>query len=161
MSECYSSSSNREVLLKKYKCPVNGLEYKAVSTKTILQHINKPWLWQSKQRAYYFCDDPQCQVVYFADDGSIIEKSELRTTVGVKEISADATICYCFGIKRNDARASPAIKTFVVEKTKQHDCACDTRNPSGKCCLKDFPFIAASKTELSIPTSSHTSIRRS
>jgi hypothetical protein len=27
----------------------------------------------------------------------------------------------------------------VIEQTRLHNCACDVRNPSGRCCLKDFP----------------------
>ena len=35
--------------------------------------------------------------------------------------------------------ANKEIKDFVIKSTKEKTCACTTRNPSGKCCLKDFP----------------------
>ena len=107
--------------------------------KTILQHIRNPWTWEQKNQAYFFCDDPECAVVYFGEDGSMIEKSGLRTAVGVKESSGHATICYCFGIDRSDAVTIPEAKAFVLEQTRGHYCACEVRNPSGRCCLKDFP----------------------
>jgi len=31
-----------------------------------------------------------------------------------------------------------AIKAFVVQQTKEKLCACESRNPSGRCCLADF-----------------------
>ncbi len=42
-------------------------------------------------QALFFCDDPECEVVYFGEDGSTILKSQLRTRVGVKEDSGDST----------------------------------------------------------------------
>ena len=138
MSDCCSKSSSSNEVHNTHKCPVNGKEYKGVSDKTILHHICKPWQWESKQKNYYFCDDPGCDVVYFGQDDSVIKKSELRTNVGVKEKSDDALVCYCFGVTPHAAATVPEAKSFVIKKTKDHLCECEARNPSGKCCLKDF-----------------------
>ena len=137
MTNCCSSSGNSLMYSKKYECPVDGKLYKSVSPATILHHINEPWNWQSKQQGYYFCDDPDCEVVYFGEDDSVINKSSLRTEVGIKESSASALICYCFGISKAES-SSPEIKDFVIANTKNKTCACETLNPSGRCCLKDF-----------------------
>ena len=139
MSDCCSTSCNSNQLPNKYKCPVNGQEYKQVALKTILHHIKEPWKWTGKQQSYYFCDDPDCDVVYFGEDDSTVTRNKLRTLVGIKEKSIDATICYCFGVSINDAKHDNHIKEYVTEKTKEHVCDCEIRNPSGKCCLKDFP----------------------
>jgi hypothetical protein len=88
---------------------------------------------------YFFCADPECDVVYFADDDSIITKSQLRTTVGVKESSNDTPACYCFGVTKADAISDPGIREYVMHQTKHAQCSCDVSNPSGRCCLKDFP----------------------
>ena len=40
-----------------------------------------------KQQNYYFCDDLECDVVYLRQDDPVIEKSELRTIVGIKDKS--------------------------------------------------------------------------
>ncbi len=122
----------------KLKCPVNGRQYAGVSDKTILLHISEPWSWDGKKQAYYFCEDPECEVVYFGEDKSIITKSALRTVIGIKEKSEDALICYCFGVSKR-AAVDSQIKKFVIKNTKDHACACEIRNPSGRCCLKDFP----------------------
>lgn len=139
MSDCCSTSNATCNPPKKYRCPVNGKEYSGVSSTTILHHIKEPWNWNIKEQGYYFCDDPDCNVVYFAQDNSIIEQQALRTSVGIKQKSDAALVCYCFGVHVNEAKSDSNIKEFVTEKTKEHTCACEIRNPSGRCCLKDFP----------------------
>ena len=63
----------------------------------------------------------------------------MRTRVGIKEQSDDSLICYCFGVTAQEAATNPEVKAFVIEETKEHVCECEARNPSGKCCSKDFP----------------------
>jgi len=67
----------------------------------------------------------------------------MRTPVGVKEASADTLLCYCFGVSKQDFQTDPATREFVVAQTKAGLCSCDTRNPSGRCCLKDFPKLGS------------------
>jgi len=123
----------------KRRCPVNGVEYAEVPSRTIAHHIRRSWQWSDNGRHYYFCNDPGCDVVYFGEDDSVILKSQLRTRVGAKEAAGDALLCYCFGVTRADAIADPGIRDFVLAQTRLGLCACDTRNPSGRCCLIDFP----------------------
>lgn len=139
MSDCCSKSCTTGVLRNEHICPVNGKQYYEVSVKTVMHHIKEPWQWEQKSPRYYFCDDPECDVVYFGQDDSIIEKSALRTAVGIKQKSDHALVCYCFGVTMHQAVTRPEARAFVIEKTKGHVCECEARNPSGKCCLKDFP----------------------
>ena len=138
MTNCCSSSKSTQKYPKRYQCPSNGKSYNSVPLATLLHHIREPWNWENKQQGYYFCDDPDCEVVYFGEDGTTINKSSLRTEIGVKENNDNALICYCFGVSKS-ASSSPDIKEFVLKNTKNKTCACLTRNPSGRCCLKDFP----------------------
>ena len=139
MSECCSTVENKTPHPKKHLCPANGVEYAEVSTRTIALHIKGAWEWSPTSDRYFFCDDAACDVVYFGEDGSTILKSQLRTKVGAKENSGDKLLCYCFGVSLNDFQCNPLIKEFVIAKTKDGLCSCDTSNPSGRCCLKDFP----------------------
>lgn len=139
MSDCCSTTDCSASQTQKHRCPVNGVAYREVPSKTISHHIARPWQWDDRGHAYYFCEDPECDVVYFSDDEEVILQSQLRTCVGKKSRSADAPICYCFGVSKADAMADVAIKAFVIEQTKLKNCTCDTSNPSGRCCLKDFP----------------------
>jgi hypothetical protein len=118
---------------------MNGKEYASVGVKTILHHLNKPWKQKLSSHHYYFCSDKDCEVVYFGQDDSVILTSELRTRIGIKETTPDRMICYCFGVSSLTAEEDTVVVNFVREKTKQALCSCETSNPSGRCCLKDFP----------------------
>lgn len=139
MSSYCSSSGRSSTHPKQHRCPVNGQEYSEVSVRTIAHHIKESWGWVPTAERYYFCDDAECDVAYFGGDDSVILKSQLRTRIGVKEQADDALLCYCFGISKADFERNPATKDFVMAQTKTGLCSCDTSNPSGRCCLKDFP----------------------
>lgn len=130
--DCHPPSARR------HACPRNGKSYPVVSTTTLLHHLEQPWQWNLAERHYYFCSDPDCPVIYFGDDDSVIEQTGVRTPVGLKDPSDTALLCYCFGVTRADARDS-TIKAFVQQQTRQGVCACQTRNPAGRCYLGDFP----------------------
>lgn len=139
MSECCETDSSDSRTPKKYRCPINRKEYSSVGIKTILHHLATPWRRDPGSQAWYFCTDPNCDVVYFGLDDSVILKSELRTVVGVKDKSDERIVCYCFGVTCAAAKENPAIYDYVKEQTRQSLCSCETSNPSGRCCLKDFP----------------------
>lgn len=141
MSDCCTTSCETTVspAPKTYTCPLNHKKYRQVPVKTVLHNIIQPWNQEKEKQDYYFCDDPDCDVVYFALDDNVICTHELRSTIGIKCKTADSTLCYCFGITFEQALVNPGLKQYVIEKTAQQMCECATRNPSGKCCLKDFP----------------------
>ena len=139
MSDCCSSKKEVACRPKRHACPINDKQYLEVSYNTMLHHVRTPWRQTPKEQPYYFCDDPFCEVVYFGLDNTIITASMLRTKVGIKEAASDSLICYCFGVTKADAISSTEAKSFVVEQTKSARCSCETSNPSGRCCLKDFP----------------------
>lgn len=91
--------------------------------------------------SWYFCDDPHCDAVYLSVSGVVYTSDRLRTRIGVKDDAADAPVCYCFDIDRAAALADPGLRNFVVEKTRLQECDCELLNPSGRCCLKDFPHV--------------------
>ena len=139
MSDCCSSTEGDKGHPKKRRCPVSGSECAEVSARTITQHIMSPWEWQPRCDHYFFCDDPECDIVYFGEDGSTILKSQVRTRVGAKDVSGEGLLCYCFGVSKSDFLCNQATKEYVLTQTKAGLCSCDSRNPSGRCCLKDFP----------------------
>ncbi|HEX8964219.1 MAG TPA: hypothetical protein VF801_14545 [Rhodocyclaceae bacterium] len=121
------------------RCPVCRNQCGEVSARTIAHHVANAWDWAPTANRHFFCDAPGCEVVYFDEGGTIIPRSRLRTRVGVKEEAGDALLCYCFGVDRDAFQRNPAVKQFVMAQTKAGLCSCDTSNPSGRCCLKDFP----------------------
>ena len=139
MTDCCTPPESKPLNSKKRCCPGNGVEGNEVSAKTISHHIKQSWKWKDNGIHYYFCDDPDCDIVYFGSDDSVILKSQLRMLVGVKETSNDTLACYCFGVTKEDAINDSSIREYVMSQTKHAQCSCDVRNPSGRCCLKDFP----------------------
>ncbi|MGR8949757.1 MAG: putative iron-sulfur cluster-binding metallochaperone [Gammaproteobacteria bacterium] len=122
----------------RHDCPANGKSYPPVKSSTLKHNLVNPWRVNIDSRQFYCCDDPDCDVIYFDEKDHTIAITELRDTVGLKTGIPEDLLCFCFGVSLNDAR-SEFIKTFVKDQTKSGACACQTRNPFGRCCLKDFP----------------------
>jgi len=134
---CPTKPSNKAKLVKQacFQCASKSL---SVDIKTILHHIKEPWN-QKLVGQYYYCSNPNCDVVYFTEQNEFIYKADVRTSIGIKESSADALICFCFGVNNATATTDEHAKNFVIKQTKISSCSCETSNPSGRCCLKDFP----------------------
>lgn len=139
MTVCCESKTSRGIPPKRARCPANGKQYSSVGVNTILHHLAEPWRNGLKNQPYYYCTDVDCDVVYFGRDESVISKSALRTKVGVKDDSPGRSVCYCFGVSYAAAENDEAAREFVMAMTRQSLCSCETSNPSGRCCLKDFP----------------------
>lgn len=138
-------TTNTEVITRetngsaKHRCPVNGVVYPGVSEKTMLHHLRAPWSARIGDERYYYCDDPNCKVMYFNERDETVTVERLRTRVGRKSRNSGGIICYCFGISAREAIENPRLRNYVAKKTQQGKCACEVRNPFGRCCLKDFP----------------------
>ena len=138
MSSCCQSSTNNRHL-KRQTCPADGNNYSQIELKSILHQIKEPWNFHEKpKQAYYYCSNPNCEVVYFSSDKSTITTSQLKNPE-----SKSKTLCFCYGIDFDDLKSADqakCIKQFILKQTKNGDCACDVKNISGKCCLRNFPF---------------------
>ena len=142
VSSCCSGGSCSVGVEKERPCPENGKMGRAVASKTILHHLRTPWRREVPEQAYWFCDDPDCDVVYFGADGTLFRRGDLRTEVGCKLRGDDRLICYCFDVRATDIIEPEGLKAcrdYVIHKTRDSACDCEIRNPSGRCCLADFP----------------------
>ena len=137
-SVCESESKHAGKPVKQV-CPACQELASKVSIRTIMHHLKQAWQHQLTEEQYYFCRTLGCDVVYFSANGEKLNKNDIRTQVGIKEHDEQGLVCYCFGVTRAMAKGDKTIKEFVVEQTRTAMCACETANPSGKCCLKDFP----------------------
>ena len=122
-----------------HSCPVNGQVYPAVDLRTVLHQVERPWAYSWGDMRHFFCDAPDCDVVYFTQSNQVINRDQLRVRIGQKEQAPDRPLCYCYGVSHAQSLADAAIKPFVIAQTKVGNCSCEVRNPSGRCCLKDFP----------------------
>ncbi len=123
-------------------CPASGTKSKqvdALTVKALVRHL--PFGLGRVQ--YYFCEAPDCDVIYFPfhPHAPRFHRGDLLIRVGVKEKSDPIPLCYCFGITRKDVRdeIERGGKSTVAERIKAEvkagNCACEVKNPSGKCCL--------------------------
>lgn len=136
MSECCSQGNQQN---SSARCPCHGRACREVPYRTLLHHLKTPWHLKMVSQRYYFCDEAMCPVIYFGEDGQCFEQDALRERVGHKQRAGEDMLCYCFDIRYADARENLSLKGYVLEQTRANLCHCDIRNPSGRCCLKDFP----------------------
>jgi hypothetical protein len=67
----------------------------------------------------------------------------MNVTPGFKSSSPEALVCYCFQYRRGDieavlaAEGRTSIPDRIAAEIKAGNCACEVRNPSGRCCLGD------------------------
>ena len=90
---------------------------------------------------YWLCRELECEAVYFGEDGTVITASDLNVAPGLKSKAPEALVCYCFQHRRGDIEAElvadgeTTIPDRITAEVKAGNCACEVRNPSGKCCL--------------------------
>ena len=135
---CCTPNPHSDTKPNKLTCPINGKTYRTIPNQTLLHHLKTPWTLESLETPFAFCDDPKCKVIYFNAAGQTFTQKQIRTPVGQKSNSDNALICYCFGVDKTTTQNQPEAKAFVIQQTKNHQCACEIRNPSSRCCLKDF-----------------------
>lgn len=124
-------------------CPACGKKGKPVGIETVKAMLAVTLHEIQPDRTYLFCRTPNCDVVYFADDGEQrFTEAQLCAHVHQKHFDADDVfVCYCFRHTLGSIRAellatgqSTVVET-VTQGTKLHKCACELRNPQGSCCL--------------------------
>lgn len=140
MSECCSGA----VLPRKARsrCRICGQEGQTVKRVTMEHLLTEPALARLMNAAYFFCPTPTCPVVYFSNEAdSYFHKGEVKVRVGIKEIEDPVPLCYCFGITKQmvleeiGATGRTTIPDFIKAQVKAGRCACEIKNPSGRCCL--------------------------
>lgn len=124
-----------------HACPQCGSTGKVVGNATIealLEPGHASSLLAVERR---FCRTPACDVLYFGAGGRSVGKSAAVVRVGFKETADPVPLCYCFNFTRADVRREVAatgdcnIPARITAEVRAGRCACETRNPSGVCCL--------------------------
>jgi Zinc binding domain len=141
MSDCCSVNDSL-VAPAVAACPMNGGRSKQVDRLTVKSLVRQLPL-EMPNTQYYFCEARDCDAVYFALDSQapIFRRGDLLIRVGAKEESESIPVCYCFGFTRKDIEdeiaetgRSTVVHRITAEVTAGR-CACEVKNPSGKCCL--------------------------
>lgn len=133
MSCCETPSSKRQ------DCPECGKSCLPVKRQTMLHQVAFPDNRKIPEEDFAYCPETACGVGYFSAS-NIIPKLKMRAF----ENNSQSMLCHCFDVSQPVYQAAiesathEAIKAFVVQQTKSGACACEARNPSGRCCLADF-----------------------
>jgi hypothetical protein len=126
-------------------CPLCGEKGKRVGRITPENLLCEEQAAKLIQADYYFCPTPSCDGVYFSQNGDQhFTKKDVKTRVGLKENDDPIPVCYCFDFTRDkildDIRQSGTshASTYITEKVQASECACEIKNPSGRCCLGEI-----------------------
>jgi len=125
-------------------CPVAGKPGRRVPDVTLRSLVRDEHLPAVDGGDWFYCDLPDCDVVYFAADGRTLTKDALKVRVGAKEKRGPRTVCYCFGhtvqsIREEIERTGrSSVAASITAKVKAGECSCETLNPKGSCCLGDI-----------------------
>ena len=81
-------------------------------------------------------------MVYFGADGTLLEAKQLNVVPGFKCVD-DPLACYCFNIGQaglivEAQQGSDTLLRNILSRVKRNECACEVRNPTGKCCLGEI-----------------------
>lgn len=120
-------------------CPSCGANGRTVQWITVKSLLTARALERAGAAEYRVCGSSTCDVVYFAD-GFVFRREDVRVPVFSKEPPGERLVCYCFDIAEDqiDAATESRIRTHVSAGR----CACETRNPEGRCCLGNLRALA-------------------
>lgn len=130
-----------------YVCPNCGRLGRGVTLTSVQAHVAIS-LRALGGGDYCFCVTAHCPVVYFTTSGHCVRHDQLRERVFQKDVGDDVLVCYCFRHTAGDLRhGTPAERTAlladIVAGTQLGQCACELRNPQGRCCLGNVRRLLA------------------
>ena len=136
------ASSTADELHDTDRCSSCNGQGRPVSRKTVLLMLKPELLERAMHGSFSFCSARDCSIVYFEDKGSQqFTVDDLRVRVGLKVNGDPIPVCYCFGFDEKHIRdeieqtGNTIVPENVSRLIREGLCACDSRNPSGMCCL--------------------------
>jgi hypothetical protein len=134
--------SKAEPHVEAFLCPVSRTIGSKVDLITVKALLTGRGLRRLEGKAYRFCPEPNCDVVYFDREAdSVFEECDLEVRVGQKQSDDSIPVCYCFDFSVADLRKDIAaegetgIPAMIAAEVRAGHCACEVRNPQGTCCL--------------------------
>jgi len=124
-------------------CKQSGAPVRLLTVKSILK---KEFRDEIKEKVYYLCMNPGCQVAYYTinNPNDILTKDKVKVPIWFKADANPRYACYCNKITYEEAFNS-VIETGLSNKDEIIDslrenkkCACTAMNPSGQCCTPLF-----------------------
>lgn len=129
-------------------CPTARTPGQRVQALTVRSLVRQNRYRDVAGREWFFCASPECDIVYFAADGTTLDQRDLDVRVGIKAENPPHTVCYCFGHTeesiQDEIRKTGRSSAFdsITERVKAGECSCEVLNPKGTCCLGDVREVA-------------------
>ena len=140
MYSCCSGSCEMEKPVD--VCEQCGARVQTVPRETLESLLTPEAAKRLQPGTYFFDPSPHCDVVYFSNQqNSYFTKRDVRIRIGIKETEPPIPICYCFGHTVESARAEiqatgqSTVAGQITKEIQAGNCACEVKNPSGRCCL--------------------------
>ena len=129
------------------ECPSCGQRGRPVAVATVQAQVAIS-LRELAAGGYHFCTTRRCPIVYFTAEGEALRHEQLRERVFQKEPAGTVLVCYCFrysvsALQHSEPTRRAAILADIVAGTQQDQCACELRNPQGRCCLGNVRQLLA------------------
>ncbi|MFV1957881.1 MAG: mercuric transporter MerT family protein [Planctomycetota bacterium] len=128
-------------------CPACGQVGAPVAEKTLLHLVLPAGRTRVPGHAWSFCATASCDVVYYAAGEDPFATADVRVPVFPKATRPPRPVCYCFGhtiegIEEEVARTGRStVSASIAARVKAGECACETKNPKGRCCLGDVGAV--------------------
>ncbi len=123
-------------------CPSCKLSARSVGRMTVFHFLKPEYHGTISEAPYYYCSDPDCQIVYFTETSHPQHTTDqLREDFKQAARKQQHLLCYCFGysakmiLKEIAETGQSDVGRKIANNIKENLCACEARNPSGKCCL--------------------------
>jgi len=119
------------------RCRREGKTVKIITLKSLLVPDSLARLDPNSN--YRMCNDADCPVVYFDEEGSVFQTTDIKVPVFQKSKGQDSPVCYCFGWTKSKLKSeieqtgtSTAVSS-ISEHIKAGRCGCEVNNPQGSC----------------------------
>lgn len=141
MDCCSATKKDKETTSKPNICPACQNKSSSVGIITLKHWLKFPFIPEVPEESFYFCSAANCSVVYFSEKGTTYKTEDVRARIGAKEKNVQSLVCYCFDVTEDIIKSGlngtgrNGFSKWIGIEIKNGNCACDIRNPSGRCCL--------------------------
>lgn len=128
-------------------CPRCGNKARSVPRTTVYHMLEPVVVREVKPDGQYrVCSTRNCPVVYYGGtESNCFFHEDLRVRVGFKlpEDDPPHPVCYCFGFTEQtiageiERSGESTVVEWITRRVQAGECACEYRNPTGRCCLAD------------------------
>lgn len=131
-------------------CPLCGKKGRRVKAGTVRYLLKGEFTKDATDRIYGLCLSPECEVAWYAQDGSHhFTTRQTETPIWTKKDADPVYVCYCNEITEPmvaqavDKKGLRTIEEITLHYRDEMKCTCALKNPTGQCCNEHFDKVIA------------------